>query len=189
MSVRLRRPSAATLRALLLDAPGAHLTYGPAGVSLSDATPPEGFVRRHWDTELAPSAFEAAKVAITGWRIHRGARLSVEADGPLAVGTHVAMSAPLPIGYVDAVCRVVAVVDEPDRFGFAYGTLPVHPESGEEAFVVTRTSSATMFHVEAVSRPVNPLARLATPVAHALQARAVRRYLAAMLALTGSPPP
>ena len=33
-------------------------------------------------------------------------------------------------------CRVVYVVDEPDRRGFAYGTLPGHPESGEELFLV-----------------------------------------------------
>ena len=33
-------------------------------------------------------------------------------------------------------CRVVYVIDEPSRRGFAYGTLPGHPESGEEAFIV-----------------------------------------------------
>ncbi|MGW0859564.1 DUF1990 family protein [Streptomyces sp. NPDC002690] len=34
--------------------------------------------------------------------------------------------------------RVVAVVDTTDARGFAYGTLPGHPVSGEEAFVVRR---------------------------------------------------
>ena len=34
--------------------------------------------------------------------------------------------------------EVVAVVVEPDRVGFAYGTLEGHPVSGEEAFVVDR---------------------------------------------------
>ncbi|WP_278266173.1 DUF1990 domain-containing protein [Nocardia sp. AG03] len=33
---------------------------------------------------------------------------------------------------------VVAVVDTPDRCGFAYGTLAGHPVSGEEAFIVHR---------------------------------------------------
>ena len=32
--------------------------------------------------------------------------------------------------------RVVYVIDEPLRKGFAYGTLPGHPETGEEAFIV-----------------------------------------------------
>ena len=40
------------------------------------------------------------------------------------------------LGPVRAPCRVVYVVDEPDRRGFAYGTLPGHAESGEERFVV-----------------------------------------------------
>ena len=34
--------------------------------------------------------------------------------------------------------RVVAVVDTPDTRGFAYGTLPGHPVSGEEAFIVRK---------------------------------------------------
>jgi uncharacterized protein (UPF0548 family) len=38
--------------------------------------------------------------------------------------------------------RVVAVADEPDRCGFAYGTLPGHAVCGEEAFVVARDEAA-----------------------------------------------
>ena len=70
--------------------------------------------------------------------MHRGAGLRVAADGPIAVGTNVAFSAPLPIGFVDGTCRIVLVVEEPNRYGFAYGTLSVHPERGEEAFIVSR---------------------------------------------------
>ena len=39
------------------------------------------------------------------------------------------------MGFLQAPCRVVYVIDEPDIRGFAYGTLPGHPESGEERFV------------------------------------------------------
>jgi uncharacterized protein (UPF0548 family) len=53
---------------------------------------------------------------------------------PLTYGP--ALAAPLPLGWIEVVCRVVDVVDEPDRFGFAYGTLPVHPDQGEESFTV-----------------------------------------------------
>lgn len=35
-----------------------------------------------------------------------------------------------------APCRVVYTVTESRRRGFAYGTLPGHPECGEEAFVI-----------------------------------------------------
>jgi uncharacterized protein (UPF0548 family) len=58
----------------------------------------------------------------------------------------------------------------------------VHPEAGEESFVITRTDDGdgARFDVQAVSRPVDALARLFSPVAHRLQDAAVRRYLSAM---------
>jgi uncharacterized protein (UPF0548 family) len=40
------------------------------------------------------------------------------------------------MGFLQAPCRVVYVIDEPDIRGFAYGTPPGHPESGEERFAV-----------------------------------------------------
>ncbi|MEA2787008.1 MAG: hypothetical protein QOF71_3112 [Candidatus Eremiobacteraeota bacterium] len=113
--------------------------------------------------------------------MHRGAGLRIAADGPIAVGTNVAFSAPLPIGFVDGTCRIVVVVDEPNRFGFAYGTLSVHPERGEEAFVVSKDDHGRVrLDIDGVSRPVQPLARLVPQFADHLQDRAVRRYLAAM---------
>ena len=99
------------------------LTYAPTGGSLDGSTPP-GLKRRHWTTDLrGADAFDRAVVALRSWAVHRGAGLALAADGPIAVGTNVAFRAPLPIGYVDGTCRIVAVVDEPDRAGFAYGTL------------------------------------------------------------------
>jgi uncharacterized protein (UPF0548 family) len=78
------------------------------------------------------------------------------------------------------------VIDEPDRYGFAYGTLPVHPERGEEAFVVTRDGGASRFDVHAISRPADPVSRFVPFVADRLQDRAVRRYLSAMQRLAGA---
>src|SRR6202163_2250923 len=102
----------------------------PAGGHMGDLTP-SGLKRRHWTTPLAGSnAFERAIAALRTWGMHRGAGLRVAADGPIAVGTNVAFSAPLPIGFVDGTCRIVVVVDETNRYGFAYGTLSVHPERG-----------------------------------------------------------
>ena len=91
------------------------------------------------------------------------------------------MAAPLPVGWIDVVCRVVAVVDEPERFGFTYGTLPIHPEQGEESFTVTRSDDGGfIFEIVAVSRPRQLLARAVPPVARRLQAAATNRYLKAM---------
>lgn len=62
--------------------------------------------------------------------------------------------------------------------GFAYGTLPGHPETGEEAFVVERNGEGDVrFTITAFSRPRALLARLGGPVTKAVKARATRRYL------------
>jgi uncharacterized protein (UPF0548 family) len=161
------------------------LTYAPAGISMGDLAP-SGLKRRHWTTPLSGSnAFERAVEALRTWAMHRGSGLRVAADGPIAVGTNVAFSAPLPIGFVGGTCRIVAVVDEPNRYGFAYGTLSVHPERGEEAFVVSRDADGNVrLDIDGVSRPAQRFARLVPPLADLLQDRAVRRYLAAMRTIT-----
>jgi uncharacterized protein (UPF0548 family) len=176
-----RRRSAEELTRLLETCRSSDVTYEPIGGSLGGPLP-AGCVRRSWARELdGVDAFERAREAIRAWAIHRGAGLAVAIDGPLVVGTNVALDAPLPVGWVHATCRVVCVVDEPSRSGFAYGTLPLHPELGEESFVVHRRANGpTTFEVVAVSRPSHPLARLAPKVADRLQNAAVGRYLAAM---------
>lgn len=185
--MRLGRPSTEQLAALLARCRDDDLTYQPVGGSLGGPVP-TGFHQRTWTTALPGiDAFDRACAAIRAWAVHRGAALDVLLDGPLAVGTNVAMAAPLPLGFVDITCRIVAVVDEPDRFGFAYGTLPVHPERGEESFIVVRScGGAVRFEVHAVSRPMHPLARVFSPIADRLQAAAARRYLLAMTAAVSS---
>ena len=162
------------------------LTYEPVGLSLGNA-PRSPLTRRAWSVELPAASFDRARKAIEGWEVHRGAGLEVLADGPVATGTNVAMRAPLPIGQIDVTCRIVAVVDEPRRFGFAYGTLSVHPEQGEESFVITQHSSGTTFEVVAVARAVHPIARVMPFLADTLQDRAVRRYLTAMESASTTP--
>ncbi len=78
-------------------------------------------------------------------------------------------------------CRVVHTVDEPDRIGFAYGTLPGHPENGEEQFVVERAADGGVrLTVSAFSRPATTLARLGGPVTPWVQRRITQRYLRAL---------
>ena len=185
MSIRPRPARDHELRALLERARTDSLTYAPAGVSMGELTP-AGLRRRHWTTLLGGSnAFGRAVETLRTWGMHRGAGLRLAADGPIAVGTNVAFSASLPIGWIDGTCRIVAVVDEPNRYGFAYGTLSVHPERGEQAFRLSRDEDGNVrFDIVGMSRPAHPLARLFSPLADDLQDRAARRYLATMRALT-----
>jgi uncharacterized protein (UPF0548 family) len=67
-----------------------------------------------------------------------------------------------------------------NSFAFAYGTLPGHPEKGEVAFKVARDEAGVMFSVTSFSRPVDVLARAASPVTRRLQRRVTLRYLEAL---------
>ena len=62
-------------------------------------------------------------------------------------------------------CRIVYRVDNDDgnkRFGFAYGTLVEHAESGEERFTVewNRANDKVCYDILAFSRPRQTLARV-----------------------------
>src|SRR5260370_20240440 len=82
---------------------------------------------------------------------------------------------------VRAPCRVISVTAEPARRGFAYGTLPGHPESGEEAFIIGRHDDGTVtFTITAFSRPATPLARIAGPFRRAIQDHITARHLRAL---------
>ncbi len=77
--------------------------------------------------------------------------------------------------------RVVYQVDEPGRRGFAYGTRPGHPVSGEESFVVEhRADDSVWVVVRAFSRGSTWYYRLGAPVVRAVQTRSLKRYLSAL---------
>ena len=82
---------------------------------------------------------------------------------------------------VNAPVRVVYVVDEGGRKGFAYGTLPGHPESGEEAFVVDLGQDGRVtLTISAFSRPSSLLARWGGPLSRGVQRWVTDRYLRAV---------
>jgi hypothetical protein len=77
--------------------------------------------------------------------------------------------------------QVVAVIEEPDRKGFAYGTLVGHPVSGEEAFIVERrTDGSVWFTVRSATRPPAGRWWVAQPVVMLAQRCYRRRYLRAL---------
>jgi uncharacterized protein (UPF0548 family) len=99
VALRVRRPAASDLAALLNRSRSDHLTYTPIGGSLGGALPLR-MRRRQWSTALPAESFDRAVVAIEQWNVHRGAGLEVLTDGRIAVGTNVVSSAPLPVGFI-----------------------------------------------------------------------------------------
>ena len=181
-----RRADPATLERFLARAVQEPLSYAEVGAILS--APPRGY-RHDDDTRVDGDGHDALTRAVEGlqeWRAHRavGIRLLTSAPG-LHEGVTVAMALPCFGLFALAACRVVAVVDEPDRFGFVYGTLRSHPEQGEEAFVVSRVDDTVTFRISAFSRPAAPLARLGAPVARRIQRRVTVAYFDGLGAFVG----
>jgi uncharacterized protein (UPF0548 family) len=73
--------------------------------------------------------------------------------------------------------RVVYVVDEPLRKGFGYGTLPGHPERGEESFVVEyREDDSVWLTIRAFSRPASWVFWAGYPLVRLMQRLYTDRY-------------
>ncbi|WP_091537915.1 DUF1990 family protein [Modestobacter sp. DSM 44400] len=169
-----------TTLAQLADAP---FTYPEVGRT-RDGDLPTGYdhVDRAAVVGTGRAAFDRAATAVFGWCAQRGAGLRVQASGPAGTpGTVVLMTAGLRRLGLDIPCRVVWVVDESDRRGFGYGTLPGHPESGEESFVVSvQPNGDVVYELRAFSRLATPLSRLGAPVSRRVQSAALDRYVAAI---------
>jgi uncharacterized protein (UPF0548 family) len=136
----LRKPSAKTLRSFLASQSNLAFTYSAVGATAT--IPPRGFVLDHTRIRLGEGAkfFAAAKSALERWNHFRlGWVETWPADPPIQKRQSVAVMARLFGVWLVNTCRIVYVVDElppVKRFGFAYGTLPDHVESGEERFLV-----------------------------------------------------
>jgi uncharacterized protein (UPF0548 family) len=123
--------------------------------------------------------FESAAADLFRWEVQRRAGLRVMASSTtVEPGAEVVLG--LPLLPVHAPCRVIRVVDEPDRRGFTYRTLPGHPESGEESFLLERREDGRiLFTICAFSRPASFLARAAGPLGRRIQDLITGRYLRA----------
>ena len=82
-------------------------------------------------------------------------------------------------------CRMVYIVGESgpiSKFGFAYGTLPGHVESGEERFLIewNRADDSVWYDILAFSKPDHFITRLGYPVMHRTQKRFGRDSASAM---------
>ena len=118
-------------------------------------------------------AFERAKQAILAWTPFDLPWIRVFPQSEPVVDALVAVAGRVAGFWWTNVCRVVYTIDEPHRFGFAYGTLPQHAETGEELFVVEQSPDTGEIDYEILvfSKPRHPLARIGYPFARATQHR------------------
>jgi uncharacterized protein (UPF0548 family) len=163
----------------LSDLAALQLTYAEVGATAGPLPAGYHHVQKSAVIGRGRRQFEEAADNGMRWGMLRGAGLRVEATTEVAaVGSEVIVR----LGPVGSPCRVVYLVDEPERRGFAYGTLPGHAESGEERFVV-RYDPATdevFADVTAFSRHATWWSRLGSPVTSVAQRVITERYLRAL---------
>ena len=163
----------------LTDLSALQLTYRDVGATAGPL--PDGYhhVRKSAVIGHGRPRFEQAAARVMRWGMLRGAGVRVDASSEVAaVGSEVLVG----LGPLHAPCRVVYVVDDTDRRGFAYGTLPGHPESGEELFAVRYDPATDEVNAEVVafSRHATWWSRLGSPVTSLAQRVITTRYLTAL---------
>jgi uncharacterized protein (UPF0548 family) len=187
----LRKPSPSVIRAFLEEQ--ARLTFTYPAVGATAGTPPCGYVVDHTRIKLgtSQSVFIAAKDALKRWeQFQLGWVEPCWPDTAIESGQVVGVLARSCCLYSLNACRIVHVVDEPRKFGYAYGTLPGHVESGEERFAVEwQEDNAVWYDILAFSRPNHFLTRLAYPWMRRLQRRFAKDSAAAMMKAVGSGDP
>jgi uncharacterized protein (UPF0548 family) len=173
--LRIRRPSDAAVAEILARSAEAPFSYPEVGAT-GHAELPAGYEHAQLRVRLGEgdAAFARARAAIGAWRGFDIPWIELHGrDQPPVPGVCVAPVARALGLWSLNVARVVTAIDESDRFGFAYGTLPAHAERGEERFLVERDFQGSVWYeIRVFSRPQLWWARLGKPII----ARQQRRF-------------
>ncbi len=188
----IQKPSRETILQFLEQQSKQPFTYDAVGATAGKL--PADFAQDHERFKLGvphERVFEKAKAALRDWeQFNLGwvevlpAGVPIQKDAMIAT---VARSAGL---WCLNTCRIIYVVEEAGpicRFGYAYGTLPGHVESGEERFWVewNRASGEVWYDILVFSRPNHILARLTFPWVRLMQKKFRHDSAEAMLQAAG----
>ena len=184
----LREPSEAVVESFVASQRGRPFSYEAVGAT--NATPPGGFTVDHNRIRLGQGkgVYESAVKGLQQWQqFDLGWVQIVPKNVEIEVGAIVAVKARAFGSWSLSASRVVYLIDDHDqnvkRFGFAYGTLPDHVETGEERFLIEwhHQDDAVWYDILAFSRPRHPLVRMTFPLARMLQKRFARDSMKRML--------
>jgi uncharacterized protein (UPF0548 family) len=183
----LKAPSEKEIRGFISKQKDSGFSYLEVGASAS--TPPTGYNVDHNRVQLGSgeATWQRAVEAIRTWQMFNMPWVTLHwPSAPIQVGIDVAVLIRHFAFYSLNVCHIVYTVDEDGpikRFGFAYGTLAEHAESGEERFTVewNRADDSVWYDILAFSRPRQTLARLGYPLSRLLQRKFAEGSKAAML--------
>ena len=167
------------------------LPFSYQAVGATNGNAPAGYVVDHNRVQIGTGAavFQRAKDALGAWRQFDLGWVSIVPPGvPVTAGATVAVKAHTFGAWSLSATRVVYVINEAgpmERFGFAYGTLPDHVETGEERFKVEwdLNDDTVWYDILSFSRPHHQLVKMAAPLARQLQKRFARESMRRMIEL------
>lgn len=163
------------------------LTYAEVGATCA-ATLPSGYHHIDHSTIVGTGqrTFDLLAGAVQSWNLQRTAGFIVATTHErVTVGATVLNCLGTPFGLLVA-CRVVSLIDDQQRHGFSYGTLPGHPLRGEERFTVELDEAGRVLRIRSFSTPTG-LPRVAPALARAGQRAVNRRYAKAGCRIVAPP--
>ena len=186
----LKRPTEGTLREFVSNL--SRSTYSYSGVGSTASVIPRSYIIDHNRIRLGTGAtWDRARKAIQSWEMFNiGWTRLCWPDTPVRDRSNVAILVAHFGFYSLNGARIVYVIDDDGpikRFGFAYGTLQEHAESGEERFTVewNQKDHSVWYDLLAFSRSSHWLSRLAFPLARKLQKKFAADSLARMADIVG----
>jgi len=179
----LTEPSSSTIAKFIDGQRHQPFTYSAVGAT--NDTPPQDFTIDHNRIQLGTGieVYRRAIAALKTWRQFDLGWVSIVPEAlSVEVGETVAVKARAFGTWSLSAARVVYVINEDARFGFAYGTLPDHVECGEERFTIELSEDASVWYdIFAFSKPRHPLVRMSFPLGRRLQKRFARESLRRMV--------
>jgi uncharacterized protein (UPF0548 family) len=187
------RPTDQEIREFIKNLADSAYSYNDVGASASLVPPSYTLDHNRVRLGAGTNVWEAAIKAINSWEMFNLGWVQLcWPETPIHAGCDVAVLVRHYGFYSLNGARIVYVMNDQGpatkRFGFAYGTLTDHAESGEERFMVewNHEDDSVCYDVLAFSRPKQLLARLGYPLSRRLQKRFAKDSKSAMVAFTRS---
>jgi len=179
---RIRKPDERAIARFLDSQRAVPFSYPETGATAHLPVP--GYDVDHHRVQLGDGRviLERGIAAVRGWTMFDLGWVELHRrDTPIEVGATVAVLASCVAMWSLNAARIVYVVEEERRFGFAYGTLEDHVEQGEERFLVEMFPDGSVWYdILALSRPRHWAARIGYPLTRSLQRRFARGSMEAM---------
>lgn len=190
----ISKPMAKEIDDLIKSQANLPFSYKDVGAT-KNRTPPKDFPLNQVRKKLGngETIFKKAVEAVNSWQMYAldWTRVSPE-NAPIKEG-EIVVTMINHLGFWSLnPCKIIYLIDEKNdeiqKFGFAFGTLPAHSETGEEQFLIewNQATDEVFYEIYAFAKPHNPLAKIGFPYVSYLQKSFAADSFKAMLNFVNS---